>query len=51
MCHGHASRVWDREPADAEAESESDSADELPSFANEDGSEEAEILTDGGDES
>jgi hypothetical protein len=50
MCHEYTSRVWDRERADSEAEPESESADELPSFANEEGSDEVEVLTDGGDD-
>ncbi|QLH81914.1 hypothetical protein [Halosimplex pelagicum] len=49
MCHEYTSRVWDREPEDERRDSES--ADELPDFANEEGSEDVEVLTDGGDES
>ncbi|WP_436909567.1 hypothetical protein [Halosimplex marinum] len=49
MCHEYATRVWNREPEDEEREPES--ADEMPAFANEEGSEDVEVLTDGGDES
>ncbi|QPV64036.1 hypothetical protein I7X12_05245 [Halosimplex litoreum] len=47
MCHEYTARGWDREPAEPETESD----DELPEFANEAGSEDTEVLTDGGDES
>lgn len=53
MCHEHfdRERAWmrDRERDRTEAAEETD--DELPSHLNEEGPEEAELLTDGGDES
>mgnify|MGYP000283052404 CR=1 FL=1 len=47
MCHEYRSRVWDRAREDDEDETE----DDMPAFANEEGSEDVELLTDGGDES
>ncbi|WP_164471762.1 hypothetical protein [Halosimplex salinum] len=45
MCHEYTSRVWDRE------RDEADSEDDVPEFLNEEGSDDLEVLTDGGDES
>ncbi|QLH77377.1 hypothetical protein HZS55_08760 [Halosimplex rubrum] len=47
MCHEYASRVWDRESENRESESD----DDLPAFADEEGGDDVEVLTDGGDES
>lgn len=47
MCHEYQSRVWDRAPTTEEDESE----DDIPEFANEEGSDDVEVLTDGGDDS
>ncbi|WP_459191736.1 hypothetical protein [Halosimplex sp. J119] len=44
MCHEYTSRVWDRDRDEAEAE------EDLPEYLNEDGSDDVEVLTDGGDE-
>jgi|GEM_PF-2226129 len=46
MCHEYASRVWDRDRESEQREAES--ADGLPAFANEEGGEDVDILTDGG---
>jgi hypothetical protein len=46
MCHGFDARDWSREIED---EPEKEEIDE-PSFAKEEPAEDAEILTDGGDE-
>jgi len=48
MCHEYTSRAWDREHELIDADEESD--DGTPEFANEDGGDEVELLTDGGDE-
>jgi hypothetical protein len=45
MCHEYTSRVWDRDQADEDTETD----DEMPEFANEDG-DDVEVLTDGGDD-
>jgi len=46
MCHEYTSRVWDRDRESDEEEAEP--VDDLPEFANEEGSEGVDILTDGG---
>jgi len=48
MCHEYTSRVWDREYESVESDDESD--EETPAFLNEEGGDEVELLTDGGDE-
>ncbi|WP_436926510.1 hypothetical protein [Halosimplex amylolyticum] len=45
MCHEYTSRVWDRDRDEAEAETE----DDLPEFLNEEGGDDVEVLTDGGE--
>lgn len=46
MCHEYRSRVWDRARTDEDDETEED----LPEFANEEGGDDVELLTDGGDD-
>ena len=45
MCHEHTGRAWNREYTDEDAE------EDQPSFLNEEGGDDVEVLTDGGDES
>ena len=45
MCHEYARSAWNRERDDSEAEAE----EELPEFLNEEGNEDVEVLTDGGE--
>jgi hypothetical protein len=47
MCHEYTSRAWDREPESVETDEE---RDETPEFANDEGGDEVELLTDGGGE-
>ena len=45
MCHEYTGRAWNREYTDDEE------TEDAPSFLNEEGSDDVEVLTDGGDES
>ena len=45
MCHEYTGRGWQR------TRTESEDEEETPSFLNEEGGDDVEVLTDGGDES
>ena len=44
MCHEYTARAWNRENFESEDE------EETPSFLNEEGADDVEVVTDGGEE-